>query len=154
MFPFAAALTADCLNRDSDTNQRTQYSIILSEKLTHFQLLNKHQPPHYASNYKILLMCHNFDSACTVPNLSIQGTERTMPIVLPSVMFTRHWLTDRIAGQNDVCTVLPLVLQQRTSETCNDLVQWNCFYRHKHNCSLYNCHCLLTDTPRQIYRGA
>ena len=33
-----------------------------------------------------------------------------------------------------MCTVLHLVLQQRTSETCNDLVQWNCFYRHKHNC--------------------
>jgi len=56
-------------------------------------------------------MSHNFDSACTVPNLCIQGTARTMPIVLPSVVFTRHWLTDRIAGQNVVCTLLPLMLQ-------------------------------------------
>ena len=87
--------------------------------------------PTMQATIKNLHMCHNFYSACTVPNLSIQGTERTIPFVLPSVVFTRHWLTDRIAGQNDVCTVLPLVLQQRTSETCNDLVQWNCFYRHK-----------------------
>jgi len=53
MFPCAAAHTADCLIKHSDTNQWTQCSIILREKLTNFQLLNKHQPPHYASNYKI-----------------------------------------------------------------------------------------------------
>ena len=52
-----------------------------------------------------------------------------------------------------MCTVLPLVLQQRTSETCTDLVQWNCFSPHKHKCSLYNFHCLLRDTPRVIQRG-
>jgi len=88
-------------------------------------------------------MSHNFDSGCTVPNLWIQDTERTMPIVLASVVFTRHWLTDRIAGQKDVCTLLPLVLLQVTSEVCNNLVKWNCFYRHKHKCSLYKFHCLL-----------
>ena len=103
---------------------------------------------------KYLHMSHNFDSACTLPNKWIQGTERTMTIVLPSAVFTRRWLTDWIAVQNDVCTVLPLVLQQRTSGTCTDLVQWNCCYPHKHKCSLYNFHSLLTDTPRQIYRGA
>jgi hypothetical protein len=41
MFPCAAAHTADCLIRDCDTNQWTECSIILREKLSHFQLLNK-----------------------------------------------------------------------------------------------------------------
>ena len=103
---------------------------------------------------KYLRVSHNFYSACTVPKLWIQGTERTLTIVLPSVVFTRHWLTDRRAGQNDMCTVLPLVLQQRTNETCTDLVQWNCCYPNKHKCSLYKFLCLLRGTPRQIYRGA
>jgi len=41
LFPCAAAHTADCLIKHSDTNEWTQYNIILREKLTHFQLHNK-----------------------------------------------------------------------------------------------------------------
>jgi hypothetical protein len=52
-----------------------------------------------------------------------------MTIVLPSAVFTRHSLTYRIAGQHDMCTLLPLLLQTSTSEACNDLiVQGNCCY--------------------------
>jgi hypothetical protein len=145
-FPCAAAHTADCLIKDCDNNQWTECSIILHEQLTDFQLLKKTPKcPTMQAIIKYLHMSRNFDSVYTVPNLWIQGTERTMMTVLPSVVFTRHWLTDQIAGQNDVCTWLPLVLQQNTSETCSDLVQWNCFYPHKHKCSLYDFHCLLTE---------
>jgi hypothetical protein len=59
-FPCAAAHTADSLIKDFDTNQWTECSTILRENQLISSYSRKHQPPDYASNYKIFAYVSQF----------------------------------------------------------------------------------------------